>query len=43
MLASCNKGPITPALLSDMIRSTPCVFKQDDNVNYQLAMIWKMI
>jgi hypothetical protein len=36
-----NEAPITPALHRDTIKDTSCVFTQDDNVNYQLARIWK--
>jgi hypothetical protein len=38
-----NKPPITPALHRDTIKGTSYVFTQDDNVNYQLARIWKRI
>jgi hypothetical protein len=38
-----NKAPITPALQRDTIKGTSCVFRQDDNVNHQLATIWKRI
>jgi hypothetical protein len=38
-----NKASITPALHRDTIKGISCVFTQDDNVNYQLARIWKRI
>jgi hypothetical protein len=36
-----NKAPITPAHHREMIKGTSCLFTQVNNVNYQLARIWK--